>query len=122
VDAGSNLAGLFDNLNRLHERVGSSFPDLHPPSFEVVAMDATGMSVRYVSNRSGLMSFVAQACSRVWVIAAVRFDRHRSCAWVFCRGRFRPNFFPSALRCCVLIEVRPSLCSSARGNSQVTFL
>jgi hypothetical protein len=42
------------NLNILHERVGSIFPNLRPPRYEFENVTSTSLDLRYISTREGL--------------------------------------------------------------------
>ena len=52
--AGDNLKDVLGNLDNLHARVGLSFPDLKPPSFECEELDDGNLLLRYSSHRPGL--------------------------------------------------------------------
>ena len=57
--AGDDLPAFISNLNRMHGAIQSSMPSAILPEFVLVHHDATGLSVRYISDRSGLEPFVA---------------------------------------------------------------
>jgi len=42
------------NLNILHERIGSIFPNLRPPRYEFENVTATSLDLHYISTREGL--------------------------------------------------------------------
>lgn len=52
--AGSTFLGFVQNLDNLHARVGMSFPDLKPPSFQCTDVADGSMRLRYYSTREGL--------------------------------------------------------------------
>ncbi|MUG99894.1 heme NO-binding protein [Scytonema sp. UIC 10036] len=56
--AGSDLSEFLHNLDNLHARVGLSFPNLKPPSFECTEMDEDIMQLNYQSTREGLSPMV----------------------------------------------------------------
>ena len=56
--AGDNLPDFLQNLDNLHARVGVSFPQLKPPSFECTDVDDDSMNLHYRSTREGLAPMV----------------------------------------------------------------
>ncbi|MEI2577471.1 heme NO-binding domain-containing protein [Scytonema sp. PRP1] len=56
--AGDNLPDFLQNLDNLHARVGVSFPQLKPPSFECTDVAEESMNLHYRSSRQGLAPMV----------------------------------------------------------------
>lgn len=56
--AGSEFAEFLENLDSLHLRVGLSFPELKPPSFEVEHLGEGHLNLHYRSGRAGLAPMV----------------------------------------------------------------
>lgn len=56
--AGSDVASLLENLNRMHDQVAISFSNLIQPSFELETEGEGEFRLHYRSSRSGLSSFV----------------------------------------------------------------
>ncbi len=56
--SGENLPEFLENLDNLHARVGVSFPQLKPPSFECTQMEEDSLSLHYRSTREGLDAMV----------------------------------------------------------------
>jgi len=56
--AGSDVASLLQNLNRMHDQVAISFSNLVQPSFELEPQGEGEFRLHYRSSRSGLSSFV----------------------------------------------------------------
>ncbi len=56
--AGDNLPEFLENLDNLHARVGLSFPNLKPPSFESTEIDPNSLQLHYHSTRQGLAPMV----------------------------------------------------------------
>lgn len=55
---GNNIREFLGNLDSLHSRIGMSFPDLKPPSFQCRDIDAHSLELDYYSDRAGLTPFV----------------------------------------------------------------
>lgn len=58
ASAGDSLPKFLDNLDNLHARVGLSFPQLRPPSFECEHTSEKSMELHYQSTRCGLAPMV----------------------------------------------------------------
>ncbi|AFY51058.1 heme NO binding protein [Nostoc sp. PCC 7524] len=56
--SGDNLPEFLENLDNLHARVGISFPQLQPPSFECSDMEEDSLTLQYRSSREGLAPMV----------------------------------------------------------------
>jgi hypothetical protein len=56
--SGDTLPEFLQNLDTLHARVGVSFPQLKPPSFECTDIEETSLSLHYRSTRQGLAPMV----------------------------------------------------------------
>jgi hypothetical protein len=56
--SGDNLPEFLENLDNLHARVGISFPQLQPPSFECADIEEESLKLRYHSTREGLAPMV----------------------------------------------------------------
>lgn len=56
--AGDNLPDFLENLDNLHARVGLSFPQLKPPSFECSHRASSELRLHYHSSREGLAPMV----------------------------------------------------------------
>lgn len=56
--AGETLPEFLRNLDQLHARVGLSFPELKPPSFQCSQETATSLRLCYYSTRMGLAPMV----------------------------------------------------------------
>ncbi|MBD2301157.1 heme NO-binding domain-containing protein [Nostoc sp. FACHB-190] len=56
--AGSSLPQFIENLDNLHARVGLSFSQLSPPSFECEHTSEQSMNLHYQSTRQGLAPMV----------------------------------------------------------------
>ena len=56
--AGDNLPEFLQNLDNLHSRVGLSFPQLKPPSFQCEEIDEDSLHLNYHSTRDGLAPMV----------------------------------------------------------------
>lgn len=56
--AGDNLPEFLQNLDNLHARVGLSFPQLKPPSFECNQHPLNELRLHYHSSREGLAPMV----------------------------------------------------------------
>lgn len=56
--SGETLPEFLENLDNLHARVGISFPQLKPPSFECTDMDEDSLSLHYSSTREGLTPMI----------------------------------------------------------------
>lgn len=56
--AGSTFPAFVQNLDSLHARVGTSFPELRPPSFRCTEVESGSMRLHYYSSRDGLSPMV----------------------------------------------------------------
>ena len=56
--AGASVAEVLTNLNDLHVRVGSMYPELRPPTFHCTDMTEDGLVLHYYSPRDGLAPMV----------------------------------------------------------------
>lgn len=56
--AGDNLPDFLQNLDNLHARVGLSFPQLKPPSFQCADIQEDSLHLHYHSTRFGLAPMV----------------------------------------------------------------
>ncbi|MCC5656510.1 heme NO-binding domain-containing protein [Nostoc sp. XA010] len=56
--SGDTLPEFLENLDNLHARVGVSFPNLQPPSFECTDMKENSLSLHYRSDREGLTPMI----------------------------------------------------------------
>jgi Haem-NO-binding len=55
---GDSFFGFVAKLDELHARLALSLPQLRPPAFQSVVVDASTIRLRYVSERVGLAPFV----------------------------------------------------------------
>jgi guanylate cyclase soluble subunit beta len=55
---GETLWELLANLNHMHDRIASSFPDYRPPSFQLLPTEENTYELIYSSSRQGLTAFV----------------------------------------------------------------
>ncbi|MBR8835570.1 MAG: heme NO-binding domain-containing protein [Stigonema ocellatum SAG 48.90 = DSM 106950] len=55
---GDKLPEFLENLDNLHARVGASFPELKPPSFECHHMEEDSLNLHYRSTREGLTPMI----------------------------------------------------------------
>jgi len=55
---GTDVVGVLRNLDEMHARLQSLYPDLRPPSFDVVEAEPHRLEVHYRSEREGLVPFV----------------------------------------------------------------
>lgn len=55
---GTDVASVLRNLDEMHARLQSLYPELRPPSFDVVEHDDGLLDVHYRSERVGLVPFV----------------------------------------------------------------
>ena len=55
---GTDMASVLRNLDEMHARLQSLYPELRPPSFDVVDVEGGGLDVHYRSERAGLVPFV----------------------------------------------------------------
>ena len=55
---GVNFVDFVKNLDHLHERIRTTFPNYRPPSFRVVDLSSKQIQVDYYSHREGLLPFV----------------------------------------------------------------
>lgn len=56
--SGDNLPEFLQNLDALHARVGVTFPQLQPPSFDCTETDQETLKLEYHSDRQGLAPMV----------------------------------------------------------------
>jgi hypothetical protein len=56
--SGDDLPEFLQNLDNMHARIGVSFPNLKPPSFECNETDESSLSLEYRSEREGLAPMV----------------------------------------------------------------
>jgi hypothetical protein len=56
--SGVNFTDFVKNLDHLHERIRTSFPNYRPPSFRVLSKSNKVLQVDYYSHREGLLPFV----------------------------------------------------------------
>ena len=56
--SGEDLPEFLQNLDNMHARVGVSFPQLEPPSFESIELDDNELTLEYRSEREGLAPMV----------------------------------------------------------------
>ena len=56
--SGDSLPEFLQNLDNLHARVGVSFPQLKPPSFDCHEVDDQALTLEYRSEREGLAPMV----------------------------------------------------------------
>jgi len=56
--SGDTLPEFLENLDNMHARVGVSFPQLQPPSFECTHMNEDSLNLHYQSTREGLTPMV----------------------------------------------------------------
>jgi Haem-NO-binding len=56
--SGDDLPEFLQNLDNMHARIGVSFPNLKPPSFECNETEADSLSLEYRSEREGLAPMV----------------------------------------------------------------
>lgn len=56
--SGDNLPEFLQNLDNLHARVGVSFPQLKPPSFDSSEIDDESLTLEYRSEREGLSPMI----------------------------------------------------------------
>jgi hypothetical protein len=55
---GTDVVGILRNLDEMHARLQSLYPDLRPPSFDVSEAGDGRIDVHYRSEREGLVPFV----------------------------------------------------------------
>jgi hypothetical protein len=55
---GSNIKEFLMNLNQLHVRIRTAFPELQPPRFEVSNITERSVHLHYHTHREGLSAFV----------------------------------------------------------------
>lgn len=56
---GDGIVPFLDNLDAMHQRMKSMFPNYQPPSFRVLPLEEEGLfQVDYYSKREGLLPFV----------------------------------------------------------------
>lgn len=55
---GTDMASVLRNLDEMHARLQSLYPELRPPSFDVIDGDGGELDVLYRSERAGLVPFV----------------------------------------------------------------
>ncbi len=56
--SGDTLPEFLENLDNMHARVGVTFPQLKPPSFECSHMSENSLNLHYQSTREGLTPMV----------------------------------------------------------------
>ncbi len=56
--AGETLPEFLQNLDAMHTRVGTMYPDFKPPSFECTDVTDSGLNLHYRSSRDGLDDLV----------------------------------------------------------------
>lgn len=56
--SGVSFEDFLANLDHMHQRIRTAFPNYDPPSFRVKPIDATRLQVDYYSKRAGLLPFV----------------------------------------------------------------
>jgi len=56
--AGNTLPELLQNLDEMHARIGTMFPNFNPPSFECLNVTENSMDLHYRSSREGLDDLV----------------------------------------------------------------
>ncbi len=56
--AGENLPEFLQNLDSLHARLGLTFPQLQPPSFDCTEIEDDSLNLHYQSTREGLAAMV----------------------------------------------------------------
>ena len=56
--AGKTLPELLQNLDAMHTRLGTAFPNFNPPSFECLNVTDASMDLHYRSSREGLDDLV----------------------------------------------------------------
>ena len=55
---GTDMVSVLHNLDEMHARLQSLYPELRPPSFDVAALEGGRLEVHYRSEREGLAPFV----------------------------------------------------------------
>jgi hypothetical protein len=55
---GDQLWDFLENLDHMHDRIGTTFPGFSPPSFSLEKLEERGYELTYRSGRAGLESFV----------------------------------------------------------------
>lgn len=55
---GTDVVSVLRNLDEMHARLQSLYPELRPPSFDVVETGEGALDVHYRSERAGLVPFV----------------------------------------------------------------
>ncbi len=55
---GLDFLDFVKNLDHMHQRIRTTFPDYRPPSFRVRVLDETRFQLDYYSEREGLLPFV----------------------------------------------------------------
>ena len=55
---GMNFVDFVKNLDHMHQRIRTTFPDYKPPSFRVIDTNDDRIQVDYYSQREGLLPFV----------------------------------------------------------------
>jgi hypothetical protein len=55
---GTGFIDFVKNLDHLHERIRTTFPNYRPPSFRVKELQSNQIQVDYYSHREGLLPFV----------------------------------------------------------------
>ena len=57
-NTGISFVDFVKNLDHMHQRIRTTFPDYNPPSFRVIDLDNDRIQVDYYSIREGLLPFV----------------------------------------------------------------
>ena len=55
---GTNFVDFLTNLDNMHQRIRTTFPNFRPPSFRVKVLDEKCFQLDYYSEREGLLPFV----------------------------------------------------------------
>jgi hypothetical protein len=55
---GTDFVSFVRNLDHMHARIRTTFPNYQPPSFRVLALDDGRLQIDYYSQREGLLPFV----------------------------------------------------------------
>ena len=58
ANTGIGFVDFVKNLDHMHQRIRTTFPDYDPPSFRVLDIEPGVIQVDYYSNREGLLPFV----------------------------------------------------------------
>ena len=57
-NTGVSFVDFVKNLDHMHQRIRTTFPDYRPPSFRVIDLEDDSIQVDYYSTREGLLPFV----------------------------------------------------------------